>query len=47
VPYRLLSPVPELDGGAAQDRATTPNMLVQGDNLFDALKALRPFYADR
>lgn len=44
VPYRLLSPVPELDGGAAQDRATTPNMLVQGDNL-DALKALLPFYA--
>jgi adenine-specific DNA-methyltransferase len=43
VPYRLLAPVPELDGGAAQDRATTPNMLVQGDNL-DALKAL-PFYA--
>lgn len=44
VPYRLLAAVPELDGGAAQDRATTPNMLVQGDNL-DALKALLPFYA--
>lgn len=39
VPYRLLEPVPALNGGDAN----SANMLIQGDNL-DALKALLPYY---
>jgi len=39
VPYRLLEPVPALDGG----NGDAANMLIQGDNL-DALKALLPYY---
>lgn len=46
VPYRLLESVPEHDGGELEARATTPNMLIQGDNL-DALKSLLPFYAGK
>ena len=46
VPYRLLEAVPEHGGGEAEARATTPNMLIQGDNL-DALKSLLPFYAGK
>lgn len=42
VPYRLLEPVPELDGGNAENG----NLLVQGDNLH-ALKALLPRYAGK
>lgn len=42
VPYRMLEPMPELDGGDRDPR----NLLIQGDNL-DALKALLPFYAGR
>lgn len=42
VPYRLLEPVPELSYG---DKSS-PNMLIQGDNL-DALKALLPHYAGK
>jgi len=42
VPYRLLEPVPELDGGDAD----SGNLLVQGDNLH-ALKALLPRYAGK
>jgi len=40
VPFRLLEPVPELSGGAAD----SGNLIVQGDNLH-ALKALLPRYA--
>lgn len=39
-PYRLLEHRPELSYGDQ----TSPNMLIQGDNL-DALKALLPYYA--
>jgi len=46
VPYRLLEAVPEHGGGDVEARATTPNMLIQGDNL-DALKSLLPFYAGK
>jgi adenine-specific DNA-methyltransferase len=42
VPYRLLEAVPELSHGDA----TSPNMLIQGDNL-EALKALLPYYAGK
>jgi adenine-specific DNA-methyltransferase len=42
VPYRLLEPQPELDGGDGD----AANMLIHGDNL-DALKALLPYYAGR
>jgi len=41
-PYRLLGPVAELPYGDAESE----NLLIQGDNL-DALKALRPYYAER
>ena len=46
VPYRLLESVTEHGGGDIEARATTPNMLIQGDNL-DALKSLLPFYAGK
>ena len=46
VPYRLLESVSEYAGGDLEARATTPNMLIQGDNL-DALKSLLPFYAGK
>lgn len=39
VPYRLLEAEPALGGGDP----SSPNMLIQGDNL-DALKALLPYY---
>lgn len=39
VPYRLLEAVPTLSGG----ESTSPNMLIQGDNL-DGLKALLPYF---
>jgi site-specific DNA-methyltransferase (adenine-specific)/adenine-specific DNA-methyltransferase len=42
VPYRLLEPVAELSGGAAD----SGNLIVEGDNLH-ALKALLPRYAGR
>jgi adenine-specific DNA-methyltransferase len=42
VPYRLLQPNPALSYGDP----TSPNMLIQGDNL-EALKALLPYYAGR
>jgi len=42
VPYRLLEPVPELDGGDADNG----NLIVQGDNLH-ALRALLPRYAGK
>ncbi|WP_163649785.1 site-specific DNA-methyltransferase [Modicisalibacter sp. 'Wilcox'] len=42
VPYRLLEPVPELDGGGKD----SGNLIVQGDNLH-ALKALLPRYAGK
>ena len=46
VPYRLLEALPEHDGGNVDELASTPNMLIQGDNL-DALKSLLPFYAGK
>nr|VFJ56212.1 MAG: DNA methylase [Candidatus Kentron sp. DK] len=40
VPYRLLEHVPALSHG----ENSSPNMLIQGDNL-EGLKALLPFFA--
>lgn len=42
VPYRLLEPMPGMDGGDGNPE----NMLIQGDNL-DALKALLPYFKGR
>lgn len=46
VPYRLLEPMPEFDGGDPEAAGSQSNMLIQGDNL-DALKSLVPFYAGK